>query len=141
MADLAKIFTGMDKGPEVIDQNFGILNADVEGKITVHDWSEDGLVYANGFYAKEAHTEYRYVELANQVKIVDLFLSVWGAANTGDQQVLTLPDTIALPNGHWKFFSSWGKGHLEDNKVIYSASSNGSNGDHCIVASLTYIAK
>lgn len=141
MADLAKIFTGMDKGPEAIDQNFGVLNADVEGKITVHDWSEDGLVYANGFYSNQQHTVYRYIELANQIKIVELFLSVWGAAKTGDQLVLTVPDTIALENGHWKLFTGWGNGHLENNKVIYSASGNGSQNDHCIVASLTYTTK
>lgn len=31
MANLDKIFTGMDKGPETIDNNFNALNSDVGG--------------------------------------------------------------------------------------------------------------
>lgn len=141
MADLAKIFTGMDKGPETIDQNFGTLKAEVEGNITVHDWSSDGLVYANGFNSQGAPTQYRYVELDNQIRIVDLFLNIYGTFNNGDQQVLTLPDTIAMPGGHWKYFTGWGDGRLQDNQVIFSATSSSSSNAHVITANVTYIAK
>lgn len=52
MATLTKIFTGMDKGPERINDNLNALNADAEKALQgAHwtDWTHNGVVIQNGF--------------------------------------------------------------------------------------------
>lgn len=46
METLTKIVTGMEKGPEAIEQNFEILGGNSPKIIT--DWSSDGISYKNG---------------------------------------------------------------------------------------------
>lgn len=43
---LTKIVTGMEKGPEAIEQNFEVLDENSPKIIT--DWSSDGISYKNG---------------------------------------------------------------------------------------------
>lgn len=63
------------------------LNSDWGGvakRLSVSEWSEDGLLFANGFHQNEAHSNYRYVQLDDSTRIVELFLSIWGRATKGD---------------------------------------------------------
>lgn len=48
MANLTNIFTGMEKGPEVIEANFEALNVDSP---VVSAWSTTGITYKNSFAA------------------------------------------------------------------------------------------
>ncbi|NMV60673.1 hypothetical protein FOL80_10085, partial [Lactobacillus reuteri] len=55
MANLTKIFTGMDKGPETINDNFNKINDDngtLNSKIDGINWSgisTEGIVYNGNF--------------------------------------------------------------------------------------------
>ncbi len=59
MAELTKIFTGMEKGPEAIQANFDLMNANIESNNPkVSDWVD--LAMRNGFrgFARVRSTKY-----------------------------------------------------------------------------------
>lgn len=88
MADLTKIFTGMDKGPEAIMDNFNKLN------INWTDWSNEGIVFQNGF--QNYQTFYRYAQIGN-AKLIELKVSVTlSSAPAGNSAIaFQVPSSIA----------------------------------------------
>ena len=113
----------------------------VAKRLSVSEWSEDGLLFANGFHQNEAHSNYRYVHLDDNTRIVELFLSIWGRATKGDQKVLTLPDMIK-PSAYIQLDTGWGQVHIDHGEVWLHVDADGaSDNDHVIVAHTTYFAK
>ena len=96
MANLDKIFTGMDKGPETIDKNFNALNSDVGGvrsSLQWTNWSKEGLVFLNGF--NDIGTKYRYANTGN-VKLIELEIkvSLTSTPSGGAPTAVRLPDSL-----------------------------------------------
>lgn len=79
MANLTKIVTGMEKGPEAIDANFKAV------EITDTGWITDGIVYANGFVKDAADPfAYRIVKYGNS-GLINVYLA--GNANKGSAKL------------------------------------------------------
>ena len=63
---LTSITTGMEKGPEAIDENFKALDANVVSNTTSDTgWKQDGIVYVNGFSTSTSTLSYRIVTFGN----------------------------------------------------------------------------
>ena len=94
MADLSKIYTGMDAGPEAIQKNFEAINQDVEN-IESLSWSpesSDGLVAQSGWRIMGGG--YRYIQMGNSKLVqMNLFLSNDNSNFTGN----ATPTAVAMP--------------------------------------------
>lgn len=93
MADLAKIFTGMDKGPEEIDKNFTALNNDTEKALQgAHwtDWTHNGVVVQNGFSEVPGSGQINWRELIDMngtVLVTQIHGTITKPAWTGESAV------------------------------------------------------
>lgn len=86
VADLQRIFSGMENGPEMIDNNFNKLNQAV--KMT--DWSSEGIVMLGGWHGD---VKYRFVHL-NDTELVCLTYNIFGDFN-GETRIFQLPISAA----------------------------------------------
>lgn len=107
--DLQKIFTGMEQGPEKINQNFSNVSeafdnlarefSDKSNDFVVTDWAKDGIVFESGFTDfKTKPSGYRYMKFPNGVKLVELSLHstlTQGINGYGGGGWVKLPDIIA----------------------------------------------
>lgn len=76
---LTKIFTGMELGPEAIDENFKAV------EITDTGWITDGIVYSNGF-VKDAADPFAYrIITYGESGLINVYLA--GSANKGSTQL------------------------------------------------------
>lgn len=139
MADMIKIFTGMQSGPEMIDKNF----KQVFPKVVTNQ--KGGLVFQNGFADLGSH--YDYVQ-CNGYKIVHLVLQVSLPTNgpTSKQEVIAtyLPNEISF-SGYTEYNENdkyrWSFNESQARLSIINDSVNGwwtGNGSHYIAA-LTYM--
>lgn len=86
MANLSKIYTGMQNGPETIDTNFNNLNQ----AVSMTDWSTEGIVMFNGWHGT---VKYRFIQL-NDAKLVCLTYNIWGDIDN-ETKIFQLPDSAA----------------------------------------------
>lgn len=87
MANLTRIFTGMESGPERINDNFDKLN------INWTDWSSQGIVMFNGWHGT---VKYRYIQLSD-IKLVCLTYNIFGDFNH-EKRIFQLPTSVGPSN-------------------------------------------
>lgn len=107
MADLTKIFSGMQSGPEDIWSNFEKINQDLEnigGTVDGLTWSaqsRDGLVAQNGW--RILGGGYSYARVGNRKLVVmDLFLSNENQGFKGNSTptAVSMPKEFSIPDNY-----------------------------------------
>ncbi|MFC2680834.1 hypothetical protein [Limosilactobacillus vaginalis] len=107
MADLTKIFSGMQSGPEDIWSNFEKINQDLEnigGTVDGLTWSaqsRDGLVAQNGWRIMGGG--YSYARVGNKKLVVmDLFMSNDnnGFKGNATNTAVSMPPEFSIPNNY-----------------------------------------
>ena len=98
------------------------------------------MVLLNGFHKKdhEANSAYRYLDLGDGHKLVELFISLFGATNGKDVDAIKLPNAIK-PNTLWRVSDSWGHVRVVGNTVtVTQTSTNTDANQHVAVATFIY---
>lgn len=141
MPELQKVAHGEPNWDAKVNAAIELLNA-TQDELTqkkVTGWSSDGIVFSNGFHQDQDPTKYRYVQLTENAKLVELFVSVWGKAKKGSQLVLTLPD-IVKPNAYIDK-RGWGQITIDHSRLwVEAATDSSSDNDHVIVAQMMYLS-
>ena len=95
---LTKIFTGMENGPEKIDDNFSNLETEINlQEIKVNEWSSSGITLLNGaqYYSDADHVFYRTIQLTGQYQLVQLSGTLSNISlNTKGKAVLSIPKNL-----------------------------------------------
>ena len=104
MADLTKIFTGMDKGPERINDNLNALNADAEKALRGArwtDWTHNGVVVQNGFNEGSGSGQINWrklIDMNGVVLMTQIHGSITKPAYKGDDTAFAQVGGVDVPS-------------------------------------------
>lgn len=149
MADLQKIVSGMQNGPEAINDNFNAINADlqkVSGIAAGLQWTSqtrEGLVIANGVSLVDGG--YSYAQIGNhKLVFLTIMLNVTGSfEELTIQDAITVPDTIASNSIWTTWLGENTEARLDRNKISIGDTTGNTNRQwqgHTSVITLLYIA-
>lgn len=133
MANIQKIFTGMSRGPEVINDNLNAINADlqkVSGIAAGLQWTsqtKEGLVIANG--VSLVGGGYSYAQIGNhKLVFLAIMLNVTGSfKEIAVQDAITVPDTIASNSVWITWLGGNTEARLDRNKILIGDTTGNTN--------------
>lgn len=100
---LTKIVTGMEKGPEAIDANFAVQQAQLDKVIADTDWLNTGVTYLNGTAKNPYEIKYRIITFSNGAKMgmVKGYIGNFSSKNNTTIAVNGLPaEIVQCLNGY-----------------------------------------